>query len=326
MKTLGRNSRTKRIIILSIATVLLLQLVLSTISGIHIKENNVYATGSLSPQDSLLLKVLKNSFRKCINDGVLTKNPVINSAVDEKNLFNKTLAAYKNDQTILLPYKYGTGNEVSDGNISCQELFGGDEGRAASATGFNVFKSLGGRERMPQYGSIEEKNNFLTALGYTSQDRSNANLYCASLSYTATENINAGNSGVTNAVCINTIDGKILPSEGKKITDNDLVAKTDPSDKYLKLSFFDGRIRLQLIGSSLPQDGKCSFYDNEIYVSPDINKYKDKTPDTFFNDMFSEIQSSQILNNAKPKGSKRKFSVTSKNRNNSCSIDKTFPE
>lgn len=326
MKTLGRNSRTKRIIILSIATVLLLQLVLSTISGIHIKENNVYATGSLSPQDSLLLKVLKNSFRKCINDGVLTKNPVINSAVDEKNLFNKTLAAYKNDQTILLPYKYGTGNEVSDGNISCQELFGGDEGRAASATGFNVFKSLGGRERMPQYGSIEEKNNFLTALGYTSQDRSNANLYCASLSYTATENINAGNSGVTNAVCINTIDGKILPSEGKKITDNDLVAKTDPSDKYLKLSFFDGRIRLQLIGSSLPQDGKCSFYDNEIYVSPDINKYKDKTPDTFFNDMFSEIQSSQILNNAKPKGSKRKFSVTSKNRNNSCSSDKTFPE
>lgn len=326
MKTLGRNSRTKRIIILSIATVLLLQLVLSTISGIHIKENNVYATGSLSPQDSLLLKVLKNSFRKCINDGVLTKNPVINSAVDEKNLFNKTLAAYKNDQTILLPYKYGTGNEVSDGNISCQELFGGDEGRAASATGFNVFKSLGGRERMPQHGSIEEKNNFLTALGYTSQDRSNANLYCASLSYTATENINAGNSGVTNAVCINTIDGKILPSEGKKITDNDLVAKTDPSDKYLKLSFFDGRIRLQLIGSSLPQDGKCSFYDNEIYVSPDINKYKDKTPDTFFNDMFSEIQSSQILNNAKPKGSKRKFSVTSKNRNNSCSSDKTFPE
>lgn len=326
MKTLGRNSRTKRIIILSIATVLLLQLVLSTISGIHIKENNVYATGSLSPQDSLLLKVLKNSFRKCINDGVLTKNPVINSAVDEKNLFNKTLAAYKNDKTILLPYKYGTGNEVPDGNISCQELFGGDEGRAASATGFNVFKSLGGRERMPQHGSIEEKNNFLTALGYTSQDRSDANLYCAFLSYTATENINVGNSGVTNAVCINTVKGEISPSDGKKITDNDLVAKTDSSDKYLKLSFFDGRIRLQLIGSSLPQDGKCSFYDNEIYVSPDINKYKGKTPDTFFNDMFSEIESSQVLNNAKPKGSKRKFSATSKNRNNSCSSDKTFPE
>ena len=326
MKTLGRNSRTKRIIILSIATVLLLQLILSTISGIHIKENNVFATGSLSPQDSLLLKVLKNSFRKCINDGVLTKNPVINSAVAESNLFNKTLAAYKNDQTILLPYKYGTGNEVSDGNISCQELFGGDEGTPSSAAGFNVFKSLGGKSQIPHYGAIEEKNNFLTALGYTSQDRTNANLYCASLSYTATENINTGNSGVTNAVCINTIDGKISPSEGKKITDNDLVAKTDSSDKYLKLSFFDGRIRLQLIGSSLPQDGKCSFYDNEIYVSPDINKYKDKTPDTFFNDMFSEIESSQVLNNTKPKGSKRKFSVTSKNRNNSCSSDKTFPE
>lgn len=326
MKTLGRNSRTKRIIILSIATVLLLQLVLSTISGIHIKENNVYATGALSPQDSLLLKVLKNSFRKCINNGVLTKNPVINSAVAESNLFNKTLAAYKNDQTILLPYKYGTGNEVSDGNISCQELFGGDEGTPSSAAGFNVFKSLGGKSQIPHYGAIEEKNNFLTALGYTSQNRSNTNLYCASLSYTATENVNAGNSGVTNAVCINTVKGEISPSDGKKITDNDLVAKTDSSDKYLKLSFFDGRIRLQLIGSSLPQDGKCSFYDNEIYVSPDINKYKGKTPDTFFNDMFSEIESSQILNNAKPKGSKRKFSVTSKNRNNSCSSDKTFPE
>lgn len=326
MKNLGRNSRTKRIIILSIATILLLQLVLSTISGIHIKENNVYATGSLSPQDSLLLKVLKNSFRKCINNGVLTKNPVINSDVNESNLFNKNLAAYKKDQTILLPYKYGTGNEVSDGNISCQELFAGDGGSAASAAGFNVFKSLGGRERMPLYGSIEEKNNFLTALGYTSKDRSDANLYCASLSYTATENINAGTSGITNAVCINTIDGNISPSEGEKITDNDLVARTDSSDKYLKLSFFDGRIRLQLIGSSLPQDGKCSFYDSEIYVSPDVNKYKGKTPDTFFNDMFSEIESSQVLNNAKPKGSKRKFSVTSKNRNNSCSSDKTFPE
>ena len=326
MKTLGRNSRTKRIIILSIATILLLQLVLSTISGIHIKENNVYATGSLSPQDSLLLKVLKNSFRKCINNGVLTKNPVINSDVNESNLFNKNLAAYKKDQTILLPYKYGTGNEVSDGNISCQELFAGDGGSAASAAGFNVFKSLGGRERMPLYGSIEEKNNFLTALGYTSKDRSDANLYCASLSYTATENINVGTSGITNAVCINTIDGNISPSEGEKITDNDLVARTDSSDKYLKLSFFDGRIRLQLIGSSLPQDGKCSFYDSEIYVSPDVNKYKGKTPDTFFNNMFSEIESSQVLNNAKPKGSKRKFSVTSKNRNNSCSSDKTFPE
>lgn len=326
MKNLGRNSRTKRIIILSIATILLLQLVLSTISGIHIKENNVYATGSLSPQDSLLLKVLKNSFRKCINNGVLTKNSVINSDVNESNLFNKNLAAYKKDQTILLPYKYGTGNEVSDGNISCQELFAGDGGSAASAAGFNVFKSLGGRERMPLYGSIEEKNNFLTALGYTSQDRSDANLYCASLSYTATENINAGTSGITNAVCINTIDGNISPSEGEKITDNDLVARTDSSDKYLKLSFFDGRIRLQLIGSSLPQDGKCSFYDSEIYVSPDVNKYKGKTPDTFFNDMFSEIESSQVLNNTKPKGSKRKFSVTSKNRNNSCSSDKTFPE
>ena len=326
MKTLGRNSRTKRIIILSIATILLLQLILSTISGIHIKENNVFATGSLSPQDSLLLKVLKNSFRKCINNGVLTKNPVINSAVAESNLFNKTLAAYKNDQTILLPYKYGTGNEVSDGNISCQELFGGDEGTPSSAAGFNVFKSLGGKSQIPHHGAIEEKNNFLTALGYTSKDRSDANLYCASLSYTATENINVGNSGVTNAVCINTVKGEISPSDGKKITDNDLVAKTDSSDKYLKLSFFDGRIRLQLIGSSLPQDGKCSFYDNEIYVSPDINKYKGKTPDTFFNDMFSEIESSQVLNNAKPKGSKRKFSVTSKNRNNSCSSDKTFPE
>ena len=324
MKTLGRNSRTKRIIILSITTVLLLQLVLSTIIGIHIKENNVYATGSLSPQDSLLLKVLKNSFRKCINNGVLTKNPVINSDVNESNLFNKNLAAYKKDQTILLPYKYGTGNEVSDGNISCQELFAGDGGSAASAAGFNVFKSLGGRERMPLYGSIEEKNNFLTALGYTSQDRSNANLYCASLSYTATENINAGNSGVTNAVCINTIGGVISPSEGKKITDNDLVAKTEPSDKYLKLSFFDGKIRLQLIGSSLPQDDKCSYYNNEIYVSPDINKYKDKTPDTFFNDMFSEIESSQILNNAKPKGSKKH--KASRGRYNSCSSDKTFPE
>lgn len=324
MKTLGRNSRTKRIIILSITTVLLLQLVLSTIIGIHIKENNVYATGSLSPQDSLLLKVLKNSFRKCINNGVLTKNPVINSDVNESNLFNKNLAAYKKDQTILLPYKYGTGNEVSDGNISCQELFAGDGGSAASAAGFNVFKSLGGRERMPPYGSIEEKNNFLTALGYTSQDRSNANLYCASLSYTATENINAGNSGVTNAVCINTIGGVISPSEGKKITDNDLVAKTEPSDKYLKLSFFDGKIRLQLIGSSLPQDDKCSYYNNEIYVSPDINKYKDKTPDTFFNDMFSEIESSQILNNAKPKGSKKH--KASRGRYNSCSSDKTFPE
>ena len=324
MKTLGRNGRTKRIIILSITTVLLLQLVLSTIIGIHIKENNVYATGSLSPQDSLLLKVLKNSFRKCINNGVLTKNPVINSDVNESNLFNKNLAAYKKDQTILLPYKYGTGNEVSDGNISCQELFAGDGGSAASAAGFNVFKSLGGRERMPLYGSIEEKNNFLTALGYTSQDRSNANLYCAYLSYTATENINAGNSGVTNAVCINTIGGVISPSEGKKITDNDLVAKTEPSDKYLKLSFFDGKIRLQLIGSSLPQDDKCSYYNNEIYVSPDINKYKDKTPDTFFNDMFSEIESSQVLNNAKPKGSKKH--KASRGRYNSCSSDKTFPE
>ncbi len=323
MKTLGRNSRTKRIIILSIVTVLLLQLVLSTISGIHIKENNVYATGSLSPQDSLLLKVLKNGFRKCINSGVLTKNPVINSDVNESNLFNKNLAAYKNNETILLPYKYGTGNEVSDGKISCEALFGGDGGSAASVAGFNVFKSLGGRVRMP-YGSIEEKNDFLTALGYTSQDRSSANLYCAYLSYTATDNVNVGTSGATNAVCINTVNGEISPSEGKKITDNDLVAKTEPSDKYLKLSFYNAKIRLELIDSSLPQDDKCVYYSDEVYVSPDINKYKGKTPDTFFNDMFSEIESSQILNKYKRKGSKKHSGA--RHRYSSCTSDKTFPE
>lgn len=303
MKALINKNKSKRLIILSIVVVFLFQLILTSTVNISFSED-VHAE-ALSPKDTLLLKVLKAGFKKCIEGGVLSQNKIKDSDVKEGNLFNTNMPIYVNDKTILLPLKYGSGNTVKDGDISCKQLFTGYYDSNNSNNTFNTFKALGGKDFIPSYGSVAEKNSFIEALGYTTEDRKDAQLYCAALSYTATEAGGTGNKRTTNSICVNTntVDGKniITPSQGEKITSSDVVIKNTNSDEYISLSIDPSykKFKVTMDLSKLTKDASsCQFTSTDIFTSENLDKYIGQTPQTFFSKFFDDIETKQILNKA----------------------------
>lgn len=305
MKKLVNRNKNIRLAIFIFALVILLQVVLSTIANVG-PRRDVYADG-LSPQDSLLLKVLKSGFKKCIESGVLSKNQINNSKFDDKDIFNITLPAYENDKSILLPLKYGSGNTIYDGDISCKQLFNGyDDDKLENS--FRTFDSLGGKTVPPYTKSgrtTEDKNTFLEGLGYTSDNRNNTQLYCAALNYTLTDKNNVGTTRTTNSVCVNTVDGKITPSQGKKITVNDVVVKNITKDKYISLTFDSNskKISANLDLSSISNED-CSYTYTKIdkSESDSLDKYIGQSPESFFSKYFGNIETKHVLNSAKSGG------------------------
>ena len=294
-------NKNKRLIPLFIVFVLLFQFIFSTISSIKFTED-VHAE-ALSPKDTLLLKVLKSSFKKCIEGGVLTKNDIKDSKIDRNILFNVTSPIFGNDKTVRLPFKYGSGNTVDDGDISCEQLFegyGGSDGKNS----FSTFSVLGGKIRPNYFAAVAERNSLIEALGYTASNRGNAQLYCAALNYTVTEAGGTGSTRTTNSICVNIVDGQIKPSQGKKITANDVTVKNTTSDKYVRLGFdgYNKKIQVIMDLSELPEKNKCKYNSKSVYDSPSLDKYIGKKPEEFFSDMFNEIESSQSLNKAKASG------------------------
>ena len=324
MKKLVNRNKNIRLVVFMFTLVFLLQVILSTIANVG-PRRNVYADG-LSPQDSLLLKVLKSGFKKCIESGVLSKNQINNSNFDDKSIFNTTLPVYENDKSILLPFKYGAGNTIDDGDISCEQLFVGYNSDKGAVNRFNTFGSLGGHNRPPDVKSnraTEDKNTFLEGLGYTSDNRNNTQLYCAALNYTLTDKNNVGTTRTTNSVCVNTVDGKITPSQGKKITVNDVVVKNTVKDKYISLTFNSSskKIIVNLDLSSASKED-CSYIDTEIHSSDSLDKYIGQSPESFFSKFFGNIETKHVLNNAISNGT-----VTSPDSfsTGSCPSD-VFPE
>ena len=300
MKVLINKNKSKRLITLSIVVVFLFQLILTSVVNINFSED-VHAE-ALSPKDTLLLKVLKAGFKKCIEGGVLSQNKIKDSDVKEGNLFNINMPIYVNDKSVLLPLKYGSGNTVKDGDISCKQLF---TGYSDSNNSFNTFSALGGKNNIPSYGSVAEKNSFIEALGYTTEDRKDAQLYCAALSYTATEVGGTGNKRTTNSICVNTntVDGKniITPSQGEKITSSDVVIKNTNSDEYISLSIDPSykKFKVTMDLSKLTKDASsCQFTSTDIFTSENLDKYIGQTPQTFFSKFFDDIETKQILNKA----------------------------
>ena len=300
MKVLINKNKSKRLITLSIVVVFLFQLILTSVVNINFSED-VHAE-ALSPKDTLLLKVLKAGFKKCIEGGVLSQNKIKDSDVKEGNLFNINMPIYVNDKSVLLPLKYGSGNTVKDGDISCKQLF---TGYSDNNNSFNTFSALGGKNNIPSYGSVAEKNSFIEALGYTTEDRKDAQLYCAALSYTATEAGGTGNKRTTNSICVNTntVDGKniITPSQGEKITSSDVVIKNTNSDEYISLSIDPSykKFKVTMDLSKLTKDASsCQFTSTDIFTSENLDKYIGQTPQTFFSKFFDDIETKQILNKA----------------------------
>ena len=311
-------NKNKRLIPLFIVFVLLFQFIFSTISSIKFTED-VHAE-ALSPKDTLLLKVLKSSFKKCIEGGVLTKNDIKDSKIDRNILFNVTSPIFGNDKTVRLPFKYGSGNTVDDGDISCEQLFegyGGSDGKNS----FSTFSVLGGKIRPNYFAAVAERNSLIEALGYTASNRGNAQLYCAALNYTVTEAGGTGSTRTTNSICVNIVDGQIKPSQGKKITANDVTVKNTTSDKYVRLGFdgYNKKIQVIMDLSELPEKNKCKYNSKSVYDSPSLDKYIGKKPEEFFSNMFNEIESSQSLNKAKASG------LSTKGNGWPCTGD-TFPK
>lgn len=296
MKVLINKNKSKRLITLSIVVVFLFQLILTSVVNINFSED-VHAE-ALSPKDTLLLKVLKAGFKKCIEGGVLSQNKIKDSDVKEGNLFNINMPIYVNDKSVLLPLKYGSGNTVKDGDISCKQLF---TGYSDNNNIFNTFSALGGKNNIPSYGSVAEKNSFIEALGYTTEDRKDAQLYCAALKYTATEAVGTGNTRTTNYICVNVVDGKIKPSQGEKITSSDVVIKNTNSDEYISLSIDPSykKFKVTMDLSKLTKDASsCQFTSTDIFTSENLDKYIGQTPQTFFSKFFDDIETKQILNKA----------------------------
>ena len=292
-------NKSKRLITLSIVVVLLFQLILASVVNINFSED-VHAE-ALSPKDTLLLKVLKAGFKKCIDGGVLSKKDIKDSNIRENILFNTNTPIYVNDKTVLLPLKYGSGNTIKDGDISCKQLF---TGYYDSNNSFNTFSALGGKNNIPSNGSVAEKNSLIEALGYTTSDRGNAQLYCAALNYTATEAGGTGNTRTTNSICVNIVDGKITPSQGKKITSSDVVIKNTKSDEYISLSIDPSykKFKVTMDLSKFSNASSCMFTSTDIFTSENLDKYIGQTPETFFSKFFGDIESKQILNKAKSSG------------------------
>ena len=322
MKKLVNRNKNIRLVVFMFTLVILLQVILSTIANVD-PRRDVYADG-LSPQDSLLLKVLKSGFKKCIESGVLSKNQINNSNFDDKSIFNTTLPAYENDKSILLPFKYGSGNTINDGDISCKQLFVGHNSDKGPVNRFNTFGSLGGYDQPPSSSrTTEDKNTFLEGLGYTSDNsRNNTQLYCAALNYTLTDKNNVGTTRTTNSVCVNTVDGKITPSQGKKITVNDVVVKNTTNDKYVSLKFNGNskKVVVNLDLSSVSKEG-CSYIDTKISESDSLDKYIGQSPENFFSKFFGNIEAKHLLNNAKSNGYIPGDNISTTN----CSKEK-FPE
>ena len=303
MKVFINKNKNKRVILLSIVVVFLFQYILTSAVNINFTED-VHAE-ALSPKDTLLLKVLKAGFKKCIDGGVLSKKEIKDSVINEQILFNVTSPIYGNDKNVRLPFKYGSGNTVDDGDISCKQLFTGYGGGGKNS--FSTFSALGGKDSPNYNASVAERNSLIEALGYTTSDRGDAQLYCAALNYTTTEAGGAGSTRTTNSICVNVVDGKIKPSQGKKITSNDIVIKNTNSDEYIKLTMDPSykKIVVNMNLSKLTKDAdafSCHFGPTDIFTSESLDKYIDQSPKDFFSKFFGDIESKQILNKAKSDG------------------------
>ena len=313
MKVFINKNKNKRVILLSIVVVFLFQYILTSAVNINFTED-VHAE-ALSPKDTLLLKVLKAGFKKCIDGGVLSKKEIKDSVINEQILFNVTSPIYMNDKNVRLPFKYGSGNTVDDGDISCEQLFTGYGGSGKNS--FSTFSALGGKDRPNYNASVAERNSLIEALGYTTSDKGNTQLYyCAALNYTTTEAGGAGNARTTNSICVNVdgkivdgkiVDGKITPSQGKKITSNDIVIKNTNSDEYIRLtvdpSYKKIVVNMNLSKLTNTKDPlSCQFGPTDIFTSENLDKYIGQSPESFFSKFFGDIDSKQILNKAKSNG------------------------
>lgn len=284
-----RNNKNKKSILgLTTAVVLSSLLALLPLFSVVWKKNDVYADG-FSNADIVLLEAIKNGLKKCIDNGLLKKTEISNSNnLKAADLYNNTVNV-RDENFVALPYRYGTGNTISDGGVSCRQLFDGFSDGANNS--FNTYRQLGG-SGAPTNGTdpVERKNAFLEALGFSSTGGGSDQMTCGKLVYSVVKG-STSTSNSTNTICVSTDAQGIIASArgaGKNLNQNDFVIKNDGSNQNLKLAYVDGAITLMADTSN--DIGSCGLAPAKIYSSVKINDGNSRiNAKELFNTFFDNI-------------------------------------
>ena len=284
-----RNNKHKKSIFgLITAVVLSSLLAFSPLFNLVSQKNDVYADG-FSNADIILLEAIKNGLKKCIDNGFLKKTEISNSNdLKAEKLYNNT-GDVKKENFVALPYRYGTGNTLSDGGVSCKELFEGFSGGASNS--FNTYQQLGG-SGAPTHGSdpTERKNAFLEALGYSSDESGNKQATCGKLVYSVVKGTSS-TANFTNTICVSTdAQGIIVSSRGagKNLNENDFTDKGGASNQNLTLKYEDGAITL-LVDTS-KDVGSCVWGPEKVKSSINIRSGNSRiNAKELFNTFFDSI-------------------------------------
>lgn len=282
------NKHKKSILELITAVVLSSLLTLSPLFSLVSQKNDVYADG-FSNADIILLEAIKNGLKKCIDNGFLKKTEIPNSNdLKAEKLYNNT-GDVRKENFVALPYRYGTGNTLSDGGVSCKELFEGFSGGASNS--FNTYQQLGG-SGAPTHGSdpTERKNAFLEALGYSSDESGNKQATCGKLVYSVVKGTSS-TANFTNTICVSTdAQGIIVSSRGagKNLNENDFTDKGGASNQNLTLKYEDGAITL-LVDTS-KDVGSCVWGPEKVKSSINIRSGNSRiNAKELFNTFFDSI-------------------------------------
>ena len=289
------NKHKKSILELITAVVLSSLLTLSPLFSLVSQKNDVYADG-FSNADIILLEAIKNGLKKCIDNGFLKKTEIPNSNdLKAEKLYNNT-GDVRKENFVALPYRYGTGNTLSDGGVSCQELFEGFSGGASNS--FNTYLQLGGSGAPTITNGTdptERKNAFLEALGYSSDESGNKQATCGKLVYSVVKGT-ISTANFTNTICVSTdAEGNIVSSRGagKNLNEDDFTDKGGASNQNLTLKYEDGAITLKVDTSK--DVGNCTLGPVKVYSSQKIKNGNSRTnAKDLFNNFFDSIPANSL--------------------------------
>ena len=259
------------------------------------QKNDVYADG-FSNADIILLEAIKNGLKKCIDNGFLKKTEIPNSNdLKAEKLYNNT-GDVRKENFVALPYRYGTGNTLSDGGVSCKELFEGFSGGASNS--FNTYLQLGGSGAPTITNGTdptERKNAFLEALGYSSDESGNKQATCGKLVYSVVKGT-ISTANFTNTICVSTdAEGNIVSSRGagKNLNEDDFTDKGGASNQNLTLKYEDGAITLKVDTSK--DVGNCTLGPAKVYSSQKIKNGNSRTnAKDLFNNFFDSIPANSL--------------------------------
>ena len=267
-----------------------------------------YAEG-LSVADSLLLKTLKQGMQLCFNSGIIRGAEIkASNNYQSTDIFLTDSSKYDNDGTVMLPFKYGAGNTVKDGDISCKQLLEGF--KDGNNNTFDTFAKLGGRIAPPytsdthSQADISQKNKFLELVGYKSSGTIASGAACAVITYTASINYQTSEYQ-TNRICINPVEANKEGIFQVENGTNRVRVEGGESNDSLKLAYDPSSDKILLQVKTKSSNGKCVTEPTPIARTKGIGASLNsgKTPNTIFEEFSSEISSNpDLLNKATSSG------------------------